>query len=310
LSAIDPRLAVVVPTRNRPGEVAILLASLREQTRQPNVVVVVDSSDADLQPAVVRAVAEGWLAAHYIEHSPPSAAAQRNHGLDIVGKDCDLVALLDDDVTLSPDTLANALAEIAAAPDTVIGFGLNPLEEEARIGYGAWKRSAFARALGLYSPRVGAITRSGWHTRLLRVDHTQEVEWLTSCAVMWRISALDGLRFDEFFVQYSYLEDLEFSLQARPRGHFWVLASANYLHSPSPAGRKSQFWFGRTEIRNRRYIVGKHGLSVPRFWLGAMLRGAMTFGEGLTGRRAAWERLAGNLAELGQNGFGDRRGRS
>ena len=51
-------------------------------------------------------------------------------------------------------------------------------------------------------------------------------------------------------------------------------------------------------IRNRHYIVRKHGLSRWQFWLGAGIRTAMTFGGALVGRGEDAGRLRGNLAEV------------
>ena len=294
------RLAVVIPTRNRPNEVATLLASLREQTCRPDLLVIVDSTDTQLRQQVRTQVELGWPGAHYIEHWPPSAAAQRNRGLDTVLGDCDLVALLDDDITLLPDALENARRDIAQSAPSFIGFGLNPVDADALRGHGALKRLRLAEALGLYSARGGAVSSSGWHTRLVHAVEPTEVEWLATIAAIWRAEAIRELRFDEYFEQYSYLEDLEFSLQASGRGRFIILPSATFLHTPALGGRKSQFWFGRIEIRNRSYIVKKHGLSLWRFWLGATIRSAMTLGVGLTRDTRELSRFFGNVYEVGR----------
>jgi GT2 family glycosyltransferase len=292
------RLAVVTPTRNRPKEVATLLTSLRAQTRRPDLLVVVDGSDAVLRPEVRKAVQEGCPDARYIEHWPPSAAAQRNRGFDAALEECELVALVDDDVTLPPDALENACREIAQAAPEFIGFGFNPSDADAVRGYGRLKSSRLARRLGLYSDRVGAVTASGWHTRLTRVAAATEVEWLTTCAAIWKAEAIRAIRFDEFFEQYSYLEDLEFSLQARTHGRLLALSSASFLHQPAVGGRKSRYWFGRIEIRNRHYIVRKHHLSRRRFWLGVVVRSVMTLAVSVMHNTSELARLRGNVTEL------------
>lgn len=293
-------LAVIVPTRNRPQELATLFSSLRAQTRQPDFVVVVDASDEAFRAEVHRVAAQKWPAARLIEHWPPSAAAQRNRGLDVALAEpgCDLVCLLDDDLTLEPTALEKARADIARTTPDFIGFGLNPDDADSGRGYGTLRTSWLARRLGLYSDRIGAVTRSGWHSRLIRVDEPTEVEWLLSGAVIWRAAAIGSIRFDEFFEQYSYLEDLDFSLQARRLGRFLALSSASFVHSPAEGGRKSRFWFGRIEIRNRLHIVRKHGLSQARFWLGAALRAGMSLAAGVARDRRELDRFAGNAAEV------------
>ena len=293
------RLAVVTPTRNRPREVAKILASLHNQARQPDLVVIVDGSDPELRPEVRRIVKQDWPGAHYLEHWPPSAAAQRNHGLEaVLAKDVDLIAFIDDDVTLPADALEVASREILQAVPEFIGFGLNPSDPDSNRSYGRMKNSQIARRLGLYSDRVSAVTVSGWHTRLLQVKSPTEVDWLPSGASIWKARAIRNVRFDEYFEEYSYLEDLEFSLCAREQGRLLLLSSAYFLHEPAAGGRKSRFWFGRIEIRNRLYIVRKHGLSEPRFWLGAVVRATLTLGSVLVGHFEEFGRLLGNCAEV------------
>lgn len=291
------RLAVVVPTRNRPREVETLLANLAQQTRRPDSVTVVDSSDDCIRETIEALVAASPLPCTYLRHTPPSAAAQRNAGLDAVVEHADLVALIDDDLTLGAEAFANTCRHAEELEPDIIGFGFNPTDEDSRRPYGKLKASKAAEALGLYSGRMGAVARSGWHTRQVQVDKITKVEWLLSGAVAWRAKAIQNLRFDEFFERYSYLEDLEFSLQARQRGRFVILPDATFLHKPAEGGRGSRFWFGRIEIRNRYHIVRKHGLSRWRFWLGAAIRAGMTLAEGLSSR-GEMSRLCGNIREL------------
>ena len=238
---MNTRLTVVVPTRNRPAELTTLLANLQTQSRVPDVVIVVDSSDEASRAQVEAIVGRAGLSCAYLHHSPPSAAAQRNAGLSMALPAADLIAFLDDDLTLDVRALESAAAEIERRGAEFIGFGFNPMDADSRRDHGRLKKLRLTEAVGLYSMRTGAVSPSGWHTRLVHVAEATEVEWLTSCAMIWRADAIRDLRFDEYFEQYSYLEDLEFSLQARSRGRLLVLSSATYLHTPAPGGRKSRF---------------------------------------------------------------------
>jgi len=298
LRMMSTRLAVVIPTRNRPQELKTLLANLAAQSRKPDSIVIVDASDEAVRSQVEAVAAASRFSCKFVHHWPPSAAAQRNAGLAAALRDGDLIAFLDDDLTLDPFALENACAEIGGCGSEFIGFGLNPVDDDSKRGHGRLKALRLTEALGLYSTRPGAVSKSGWHTRQVHVEKPAEVEWLTSCAVIWRASAIRNLRFDEFFVEYSYLEDLEFSLQARKQGRFLLLPDAAFLHVPAPGGRKSRFWFGRIEVRNRHYIVRKHGLSLWRFWLGMTIRSAMTLGRGLARDPSELGRFAGNVSEV------------
>ncbi|MGO9770299.1 MAG: glycosyltransferase family 2 protein [Roseiarcus sp.] len=298
-------LAVIIPTRNRPQEIDTVLNCLSYQSRRPDVVVIVDGSDPMLQCETIVASHRNALNIEYLQHWPPSAAAQRNAGIESIVRKYELIALIDDDIDLPPIALSAACDAIESTPAGFVGFGFNTTEPAPKRGYGTLKSSALAERLGLYSKRVGTVSSSGWHTRLLRVSELTEVEWLLSGAVIWRASILKTIRFDEYFERYSYLEDLDLSLQARRLGgRLAILPRAEFTHRAAKGGEGhgSPFWFGRVEVRNRRYIVRKHGLSMSRFWLGMTIRAAATFGSFATGNWREAGRLAGNLDEIVRSG--------
>ena len=60
-----------------------------------------------------------------------------------------------------------------------------------------------------------------------------------------------------------------------------VVADAQFDHYHSACGRGSAFQFGRTEVRNRRYIVKKHGLSIRASYHTAFLRFLITVSEAI-----------------------------
>lgn len=292
------KLGIVVPTRNRPNELGRLLKNLSEQSRVPDAVVVVDSSDREFDCKSIVLGLANLLPLRYIRHAPPSAAAQRNAGIETLVGEVDLIGLIDDDVVLDGDALKNACAAIFDLSDNIVGFALNRTDHEAAQKIGYLRGSRIIAATGLYSPRMGVVSPSGWHTRISTVEKDTVVEWIATGAAIWRASALKDLRFDEFFEEYSYMEDLDLSLQARALGGLVVLAEAKYGHHAALGGRKSRFWFGRIEVRNRYYIVRKHGLSKSRFLVGMLLRMGLTVADIGRGHWCEVMRLLGNIAEL------------
>ncbi|ATB35806.1 hypothetical protein CYFUS_001220 [Cystobacter fuscus] len=93
-------LSVIIPTRERPTLLQRALESVREQTRPPDEVIVVDDGDSpldDLTSADVRCVRQ---------EAPHGAARARNLGASVaVGT---MLAFLDDDDTWAPSYLAEA----------------------------------------------------------------------------------------------------------------------------------------------------------------------------------------------------------
>ena len=104
---------VVIPTRGRPGLLAMTINSVREQSDPPEaVVVVVDGPD---EPSADLA---GSMGCKIVRHAAPrGAGAARNSGVHAATTNW--VAFLDDDDLWHPDWLRAAQAYISARPDVV-----------------------------------------------------------------------------------------------------------------------------------------------------------------------------------------------
>ena len=292
-------IAIIVPTRNRPIELKALLSMLASQSVSPTAIVVIDSSDNDGHKAQIhQIVAASRLPIKLLDHWPPSAGAQRNRGLDEVGASHSWVMLLDDDIQLGSDALARLSRQFDIKGRDYIGFNLNASEPGAFRAYGFLRSLKLVEAMGLYASRIGRVTQSGWHTRMSNVKRDIDVEWLSTGAMVLKTAAIGKLRFDEFFVSYSYLEDLDFSFRASKLGRLCILADVAYIHTSASTAKRSWKWFGRIEVRNRLYFVKKHKLSIARFWLAMSIRMLISLAGAIVGRRDQFHRLQGNIAEI------------
>ena len=288
------KIAIVVATKDRPADLRRLLESLGQQTIPPDEIVIVDASREPVE-SVVTAFPE--LRTRYVRHWPPSAAAQRNAGIRACGPTATLLGFVDDDTTFEPDSFAAMLRFWESAGEDVLGASFNILNYRLP-GLQSLKRSRVSARLGLYPTRLGGVAPSGWHSVIAQVSQTQFVEWLPSTAAVWRREVFGQGFFDEFF-QSANLEDLDFSYAAGRKGRLAVVADAGFFHFPSPGGRLSSRHFGRLEVRNRLYFVRKHGLSLPRCFLGIGIRLAMTLAAALRScDRGMLARAIGNVEGL------------
>jgi glycosyltransferase involved in cell wall biosynthesis len=290
----------IVATKDRPDDLRKMLRSLTDQSVHPNGVIIVDGSDEPVEAVVAEFAAV--LPLNYIRHRPPSASAQRNAGIRALPPEADLAGFLDDDAALERGALERMMAFWETAPADLGGCAFNMINHPA-MQAGLLKRTRMAEMLGLYSPKSGTVMPSGWQTMIGEVNQTTFVDWLPSGAVIWRAEILKTCHFDEFFTGYSYLEDLDFSFTIRRRWRLAAVADARYGHYPSPVRHSDGFRFGRTEVRNRLYFVRKHGLSVPRCWLGIVGRLGITVGNAvmhfdIDSVRRAFGNLAGMANEL------------
>jgi glycosyltransferase involved in cell wall biosynthesis len=251
---VEHRLAFVVATKDRPGELRRLWQSLCGQSRVPDEVVIVDSS-ARPSPPVDPGAAPVKL--RYLTTPVPSATRQRNIGLNAVSAEADLVGFLDDDAVLEADAVAEIVRFFAAAAADVGGAAFN-LANHPPLDLPFLKRTSLAASLGLYERRGGAVTASGFQTMIGPVEMTAWTDWLPSGASVWRREVVRRFRFDEWFDGYSYLEDLDFSYRVGRAYKLAVVAPARYRHLPAEGGRGSGFVFGAREVLNRIHFVKKY----------------------------------------------------
>jgi glycosyltransferase involved in cell wall biosynthesis len=293
------KAALIVATKDRPGELRTMLKSLVAQSHLPEQVVIVDAS-AEPDHVVVQEFAA--LPIKYIAYkSKPSASGQRNYGLSAVSEDCDLIGFLDDDTEFESDSLKNMMTFWESAPDDLGGAAFN-MVNHPELTASCLKSSSLAERLGLYSKRKGMVLPSGFHTMIGCVNETTLVDWLPTTAVIWRKEIFNEHRFDEWFEGYSYLEDLDFSYSVGKKHKLAVVWDARYYHYPALSGRGGSYVFGKREVQNRVYFVRKHGLSLMKCRLGLSVRLLMSFSTSLRSVNiSCFQRCLGNCAGLMQS---------
>src|SRR5579859_1880636 len=220
------RISLIVATKDRPEDLRKLLHSLCQQTIGPAEIVVVDASRQSVEPIIAEFP---QLTTRYLSHWPPSAAAQRNAGIRACDPHSTLLGFADDDTTFEPQAFANMIRFWENAETDVLGAAFN-FRNLPRRGNSFLKHSALAEWLGLYSPKPGSVSLSGWQTVVGEVTETQFVEWLPSGASVFRREVFSKDVFDEFFQSYSYLEDLDFSYTISRAGRLAIVADAGFSH--------------------------------------------------------------------------------
>lgn len=288
------KISLIVATKDRPDDLRTLLRSLCKQTTPPDEIVVVDASHQAIEPIMAEF---SELRIRYLKHWPPSAAAQRNAGIDASDPASTLVGFADDDTTFEPSAFANMINFWNEAGPDVLGASFN-LRNYPHRGHSFLKHSPLAERLGLYSSKPGSVSPSGWQTVTEEIAEIQFVDWLPSGAVLFRREVFSQNLFDEVFDNYSYLEDLDISYTIGRAGRLAIVADAGFSHFPSSGGRISARQFGRCEVRNRLYFVRKHHLSLSRCYLGLAIRLSMSICDGLVQRNTNQLRRAlGNVEE-------------
>jgi len=287
------RVALIIATKDRPAELCSLLRNLEGQSYKPAEIIVVDSSQT---ASLNEDLGLTRIPIKYHRFHPPSAARQRNAGLNDVSSGINLIGFLDDDVILKPNTLEIMMKFWNDAPLDVVGAGFNLINHPPLVA-SKLKSLPLIEAWGLYSPKPGLVLRSGFQTMVGTVNRMTEVRWLSSGYSLWRRSVFNTVRFDEWFAASSYLEDLDFSYSAGRGRRLVVIPNALIFHNHASGGRESGRVFGKREVVNRLYFVSKHP-ELSTFWsmIALLIRMMMSIALFMgTGNVHYLRRCAGNV---------------
>ncbi len=265
------RMAVVIPTRDRPESLRRTLRSLSEQSRRPDKVAVVSSGRmAREYKEVISEFLEIPIDYRHVEFG--SASGQRNVGLDTVKNDADLIAFVDDDVVFDPGATEAMLRFWETAPEDVGGAGFNLRNMTAPETARKWELRPVKALYRLFvgkSGEKGKILRSGFPTPIYPASQTARVDWLETLAVVFRKAVVDEFRWYESYGGYDYVGFVDFTYSVGKRYKLYVVSDAWVTHYASPI--RNSYTLGKKQVLSRIYFVRKHSeLSLPRC-LGALV---------------------------------------
>ena len=161
--------------------------------------------------------------------------------------------------------------------NNILGYGFNQINKIKISNLEKIKNLKIIKLIGLYSDQPGVILNSGWQTKIINLRKNIFTDWMHSAALIIPTEKLKS-KFDETFGMYSYLEDLDFSMQMKnknKKGKFLVVSSAIFYH-PNIIERNS-FAFGKLEFVNRYKIVKKHNLKYINFFYMVFFKSFLSF---------------------------------
>lgn len=193
------------------------------------------------------------IEAHY-----PSAANQRNQGLDFINQKFeelpDYVVFHDDDLTV-PFEYFESLLSTFGLDDSYIGVsGLTLPGQYLKVGL----RQQVKYLLQFDSPHGGTVLSNTanipFKINVMYSPYVQESEWLIGCSA-WKFSAIRTSRFEKKFKGQSLGEDVLFSMRNRSKGKLAVKTNLHFHHKQSEIGREGRAAFLESWIRNHYEIL-------------------------------------------------------
>jgi glycosyltransferase involved in cell wall biosynthesis len=271
-------LDVAIATRNRARVLDLSLPLLLKQSRKPNAIIIVDSSD---DPEAVANVVNTYSVSSDIPikliRSSAGTALQRNVALEHVTSD--IVMFPDDDSLLLPGVLDAIMRiyeadveeriggvcgrEVLEAPDAVLSVARKSYEmtrldrmkqKVARQRFLLERRFCPDPLMVHGRSRCDAHGTPGW----LSGQNAVPVEFMAGFRMSFRTRLIAEHRFDETLGRYALFEDVDASFSIM-RDRLVVAAwDARIFHYRSPERRDAGMILGVMQILNRAYVICKY----------------------------------------------------
>lgn len=258
-------VSVIICTYGRASSLAALLHCLLRQTHEQLEILVVDGNENSAQARrAIEELVSGLGAAERVRiiRSGRGLTRQRNAGMrEAQGE---VLAFLDDDVTLDPGFISQTVA-LLERPDMQSVGGVTGYDT---LTYGTpmaprWRIRRFFGAIPSLVP--GAIDHLGRAVPVSFVrpfSGCKEIGWLAGFCMIYRRAAVEGLQFDECLPTYGG-EDRDFSIQVGLRWKLVLCGDLLLNHHGSAEGRESDVYrmlqnsFGA----GRRFAKAARGVS-------------------------------------------------
>lgn len=256
----NDKMAVLIPTMNRPDSLRRTLGTFFQGEVIPDELIVVDQSEKANDRNENRKITEiyaSFAKVKYIYQSLPSSTKARNKALKECN--CEMIIFSDDDVDVNKNTLKNVLSIMGDQSISMIA-GVNE--------YAAVSNSKLGYLLGTKSFKnrhIGYVTKSVLGRFPDILTYEVPTQWAMGFFFVVRKSLLDKwkIKWDEKMTGYSYAEDLDFSntyYKKSVQEGFRCIMSNNVVvkHLGSKEyripSRKHIFMY----IINRTYLCYKH----------------------------------------------------
>ena len=287
--------SLIIPTKNRSNQIIKLIYQLKKLNINFNELLIIDSSD-DYHSKKIEFECKKINIKYFKTKS--STSFQRNFGMSKINQN-KFVMFMDDDIVLFDNTFDKMNECIKKFSDfkNIAGFGFNQIENQNFSLFEKFKSSKIFEYFDIYPSSPGKVAQSGWHSKILNLKKDILADWVFTTICIYKFEDIKNLKFDETLGEYSYLEDLDFSLNLKSSGKkIYISSNSKFLH-PENIDR-SGFKFGVTEILNRFKIVNKHKLSKKLFMLGALLRFSMSLLKSLSFNKKYFLRCIGNIYSI------------
>lgn len=255
-------VSVIIATNGRATELKECLWSLGRQSLLSDEIIIADGgSDLETEKLVKDLAGKGCGAdIKYYNFGPLGAAGQRNKGAEKARGD--ILFFLDDDIVCEPDFIRETIAvfkkdaknETGGVSGTIVNQTYAPLSSINRMLFNLCVEKE-ERDSDYGGRLVGPAVN------FLPVDKPgieQQVDWIPSGCSAYRRDIFLEHKFNETFLGYSFIEDVELSSRVKEKFKLINTTRARCFHRD--LGRKThKNWvkIGKMQVLNRWYVMTK-----------------------------------------------------
>lgn len=253
-----PSISIVIPTKNRSGELSRAVQSVLAATVLPIEIIVIDQSEDDQSKHEVERIfpdlperARNSVELVYI-HDPEinGLTAARNRAMEVARGDIWL--FIDDDMVPEPDFIENLIAAYKSKPDAAGISGIVTNYSPPDSVYRRWS-AVFARG-----PFFDERQPIYWNADRLRDTGPIKVRKLGGGMMSFRPAAIKGMTFDPNLTGGSLAEDADFTVRLSQAGaSLYIAPSARIEHRHSGVGRAGDHWL-RAHAQSSYYLYYRH----------------------------------------------------
>ncbi len=262
------KLSVIICTRNRLEDLRKTLPSITAQTRLPDELIIIDSSDEKKLESYFGSVDLPFPIRYF--HTQPGLTLQRNHGISECSND--LIFFFDDDVDLNKNYLAEVekifVSDIHCEIGAVGGKIIKDIPPTPRLKLEVALFGFIRLIFGVVGTRNGKFYPSGMPSHPRRNQPSGYIECLSGCCMAFRREVFEKAKFDEALAHYGLMEDVDISKQTLDAGYkIYYQTSATLIHNESPMNRlKVQQW-AEMSVVNYDYLFRKSWSREKWRWL-------------------------------------------
>lgn len=242
-------IGIIIPTKDRPEKIGILLNSIKDQSVDLGRILVIDGGES------IKTIIDGFkndLPVEYYECKPPGQIRQKIMGISLIDERTPLVGFFDDDIVLTENALNEMLNFWNTNNDeNTAGVSFNIINAPGH------RHNVIKGLIGLSSPEQGRVLKSGMNVSIVAVAHDIKTQWLSGGATIWKKDILKEYPQEDMRGRWAVCEDLMYSYPIGEKHSLYVCSKAKVRHEHvyDHLTKVNHIYYGRTEALRRYYFV-------------------------------------------------------